>query len=142
MTITAGAISSQGTTIKKGAGAAFAFLTSIDGLDIKVNTFDTTALDSTAGYKTFIGGFKEVSEIQLSGYFDYTSHSGMLTDLQAGTSASYTIQFPVNIGGVTGASWTFNAIVTGFKTKSAVDSVISFDAVLKVSGSPTLVAAT
>jgi predicted secreted protein len=140
MASTPGAISSQGTTIKKGASAAIAFLTGIDGLDIKVSTLDTTALDSTAGYKTFINGFKEVSEIQLSGFFDYSSHSGILTDLQAGTNASYTIQFPPAPGGVTGASWTFNAIVTGFKTKSAVDSIIAFDATLKVSGAPTLVA--
>lgn len=139
MPVSPGVINSQGTTIKKGTSAAIAFLTSIDGLDIKASTVDSTTLDSS-GYKTFISGFKEVSEIQLSGHFDYTSHSGMLTDLQAGTSASYTIQFPPVQGGVTGASWNFTAIVTSFKTKSSVDAIVSFDATLKVSGPPNLVA--
>ena len=142
MPATAGVISSQGTTIKKGAGLAMAFLTSIDGLDLKVNTLDTTALDSTSGYKTFIAGFKEVSDVAISGNFDYISHSAILTDLQAGTSGAYVIQFPPAPGGLTGAKWTFDAIVTGFKTKAGVDATIGFDATLKVSGAPILVAGT
>lgn len=142
MAITPGAISSQGTTFKKGASPNIGFINSIDGLDIKANTLDTTALDNTAGYKTFIGGFKEVNEVSISGWFDYTTHSGFMTDLQAGTQATYTIQFPPNVGGVTGAKWTFDAIVVNFKTKAGVDAVVTFDAQLKVSGSPTLVAGT
>lgn len=142
MVATPGPISAQGTTIKKTAGTAIAFLTKIDGLDIKANSLDTTALDTAGGYKTFINGFKEVSDISLSGFFDYSSHSAILTDLQAGTSAGYTITFPPAPGGATGASWTFNAIVNSFKTSAATDSVISFDATLKVSGAPTLVAGT
>ena len=133
-------VSSQGTTIKKTSGTAIAFVTSIDGLDIKVNTIDSTNLSSTGGFKEFISGFKEVQDVSLSGFFDYTSHSGILTDLQAGTITGYTIQFPPSGGGTTGASWTFTGIVTGFKTKAAVESLISFDATIKVSGSPTLVA--
>jgi hypothetical protein len=52
MTATPGPISAQGTTIKKTAGTAIAYLTKIDGLSIKANTIDTTALDTTGGYKT------------------------------------------------------------------------------------------
>ncbi|WEG14005.1 phage tail tube protein [Pullulanibacillus sp. KACC 23026] len=140
MTTTGGPTSSQGTTIKKSTGTAIAFLTSIDGLDIKADTIDTTALDTDGGYKTFINGFKEVSDVPISGFFDYAAHSQMLTDLQAGTNSAYTIQFPPGPGQTTGASWNFNAIVTEFHTKAAVDNVISFDATLKVSGAPTLVA--
>jgi predicted secreted protein len=140
MTATPGPISSQGTTIKKTTGTAIAFLTKIEGLSIKANTIDTTALDTTGGYKTFINGFKEVDDVSVSGFFDYSSHDQLLTDLQAGTKDSYTIQFPPAVGGTTGASWTFDAIVTSFKTGAAVDATITFDATLKVSGAPTLVA--
>lgn len=141
-TATPGAISSQGTTIKKSTGTAYAFLTSIDGLDIKANTIDTTALDTQGGYKTFVAGFKEVGDVALSGFFDFDSHGAILTDLQAGTVAAYTIQFPARVGETKGASWTFSAVVVGFKTKAGVDATISFDATLKVSGAPTLVAGT
>jgi predicted secreted protein len=142
MPATPGPISSQGTTIKKTSGTAIAYLTKIDGLSIKASTIDTTALDTTGGYKTFINGFKEVDDVSISGFFDYTAHSAILTDLQAGTSAGYTIQFPPAVGGTAGPSWTFNAVVTGFKTGAGVDQTISFDATLKVSGAPTLVAGT
>jgi predicted secreted protein len=140
MTATPGPVSSQGTTIKKTDGTAIAFLTKIEGLSIKANTIDTTALDTTGGYKTFINGFKEVDDVSISGFFDYSSHDQLLTDLQAGTKTNYTIQFPPAPGGTTGASWTFDAIVTTFKTGAAVDATISFDASLKVSGAPTLIA--
>jgi predicted secreted protein len=140
MVATPGPISSQGTTIKKTSGTAIAYLTKIDGLSIKANTIDTTALDTTGGYKTFINGFKEVDDVSISGFFDYSTHSAILTDLQAGTKTNYTIQFPPAVGGTTGASWTFDAVVTGFKTGAGVDQTISFDATLKVSGAPNLVA--
>jgi predicted secreted protein len=140
MVATPGPVSSQGTTIKKTSGTAIAFLTKIEGLSIKANTIDTTALDTEGGYKTFINGFKEVDDVTISGFFDYTSHSGILTDMQAGTKDNYTIQFPPAPGGTTGASWTFDAIVSNFKTGAAVDATVSFDATLKVSGQPTLTA--
>jgi predicted secreted protein len=142
MTATPGPISSQGTTIKKTSGTAIAFLTKIEGLSIKANTIDVTALDTTGGYKQFINGFKEVDDISLSGFFDYSSHNAILDDLQAGTKTNYTIQFPPAPGGTTGASWTFDAVVTNFKTGAGVDAVVSFDATLKCSGQPTLVAGT
>ena len=97
-------------------------------------------MDTEGGYKTFINGFKEVDDVTISGFFDYSSHDALLTDLQAGTKDNYTIQFPPAVGGTTGASWTFDAIVTNFKTGASVDATISFDATLKVSGAPTLVA--
>lgn len=143
MTATPGPISSQGTTIKKSSGGtAIAFLTSVDGLDIKANTYDVTALDSTGGFKVFINGFKEAGDVAVSGYFDYASHNAILTDLQAGTKTNYTIQFPAAPGGVTGASWTFDAVVSEFKTSAKVDAVVTFDATFKVSGQPSLVAGT
>lgn len=141
MTAVAGPLSSQGTTLKKGTSTAFAYLTKIDGLDVKSNTIDTTDLSAT--FKTFTTGLKEVGDVSISGFFDYTAHSGMLTDLLATNqaAASYTIQFPAGTG-TTGVSWTFNAIVTEFKTSASQGNIITFDATLKVSGAPTLVAGT
>lgn len=142
MAIVSAAVSSQGVTFKKTAGGtAVAFLNSIDGLSIKANTIDTTALDATGGFKTFISGFKEVDDVSLSGFYSSKDHDVFVTDLMAGTSSSYEIGFPIAGGAVTGAKWTFTAIVTGFKHKASVDAVVSFDVSLKVVGSPTFVPA-
>jgi hypothetical protein len=141
MPVVTGVSTSQGTTFKKGVSPNIAYLTSVDGMDIKLNTLDTTSLDVTDGYKTYIAGFKEVSDVQISGYFDFIAHGSFLTDLNTGTSGSYTIQFPASNGATTGTKWTFTGIVTGFKTKAAVESIITFDVTIKVTGAPVLVAA-
>jgi predicted secreted protein len=141
MPVTSAATTSQGVTFKKATGSAVAFLNSIDGLSIKANTIDTTALDATGGFKTFIQGFKEVDDVSLSGFYSSFDHDVFITDVLAGTSASYTIQFPPAGGATTGSKWTFTGIVTGFKHKAAVDNVISFDVTIKVVGAPTFAAA-
>lgn len=141
MAVVSAATSSQGVTFKKAAGTAVSFLSSIDGLDIKANTIDTTSLDATGGYKTFISGFKEVSDVSLGGFYSSKDHDVFITDLQAGNSTSYEIQFPPAGGATTGSKWAFTAIVTGFKHKASVDNVVSFDATLKVVGAPTFTAA-
>lgn len=141
MPLTSAATPSQGVTFKKSAGTAIAFLNSIDGLEVKASTIDTTALDTVGGYKTFIQGFKEVSDVQLGGSYSSKDHDVFMTDFTAGGSIAYEIQFPIAGGATTGAKWTFSAIVVGFKTKAAVESVISFDVTLKVVGAPVFVSA-
>jgi predicted secreted protein len=141
MPVVSAATTSQGVTIKKTAGTAIAFLNSIDGLEVKANTIDTTALDTTGGYKTFISGFKEVSDVQLSGFYSSKDHDVFMTDFNAQTSTTYDIQFPPAGGATTGTKWSFTALVVGFKTKAAVDNVISFDVTLKVVGAPTFTSA-
>lgn len=129
-------IAAKGTTIKKATGTAYAGLTSIGGLDLKSDTIDTTTLDATSGYRTFISSFKDAGEVSLSGFFDYTSHNTILTDFSANTVNAYTITFP------NGATWAFNGVVTGFTTGFNLEDLVSFDATIKVSGAPTLTAPT
>lgn len=137
MPLTSAATTSQGVSFKKASGTAVAFLNSIDGLEVKANTIDTTSLDATGGYKTFIAGFKEVSDVSVSGHYSPKDHDGFMADLTAGTAIAYEIQFPAAGGAVTGSKWAFTAIVTGFKHKASVDNVVTFDATLKVVGAPT-----
>lgn len=135
-------VTSQGTQIGIGATPTWiANLTSIDGLDVKLTTIDTTTLDSNAGFKTFVGGFKEVSDIALSGNLDAQADLALWTAISgAGQQApqTFTIQFPAVGGQATGTKWVCSGIVTGFKTKAGVNAMVAFDATIKVSGSPTL----
>ena len=123
----------MGTTFKKTVGSAIAQLTSIAGLEISADTIESTTLDSVAGYRTFSQGLKDAGEVSISGFFDFTAHSAINTDLEAGTSANYSITF------VGGKKWTFDAIVTGFSTGAEMEDLISFEATFKVSGKPILV---
>jgi predicted secreted protein len=136
-----GALKGMGTMLKGGsAGAttAIAYLTAIGGLDLSAATIDTTALDTTGGYKTYVGGLKDAGEVSMQGHFDPSKHTGLLTDFNAGTVNPYTIEFP-DKGTTNGTQWTFNAIVTGYKTTPDMNGLVGFEAKLKVSGAPTLV---
>jgi predicted secreted protein len=129
----------MGTVLKKGT-TAIAELTSIAGLELSADTIETTALDTANGYRTFVGGLKDAGEVSISGSFNATAHSQLLTDFEAGTSASYTIEFPDRLT-TSGTKWTFTAIVTGYSTGAELEDLVSFEATLKVSGKPTLTAA-
>ena len=129
------AVVSMGTTLKKGlagAGTVVASLTSIGGLELSADVIDSTALDSVGSYRTFVSSFKDSGEISLEGYYDFTAHSPMLADFNAGTVADYSINF------ADGSSWGFKAVVTGFQTGVSLEDLVSFSATLKVSGQPTL----
>lgn len=135
-------VTAQGTTIGIGATPTNILnLTSIDGLDVKVSTIETTTLDSTSAYKTFVTGFKEVSDVAISGYLDAQADATLWTAINTNgqqATQAFTIQFPAVGGQATGTKWTFNGIVTGFKTKAAENSMVAFDGTIKVSGAPTL----
>jgi predicted secreted protein len=135
-------VTSQGTTIGIGSSPTNILnLTSIDGLDIKVGTIESTTLDSTSGYKTFVTGFKEVSDVAISGYLDAQADAPLWTAVNTAGQQSpqtFTIQFPAVGGQTTGTKWTFSGIVTGFKTKAAENALVTFDGTIKVSGAPTL----
>ena len=128
----------QGTTLKKGS-TKIATLTSIDGLDLQADTIESTNLESTSGYKTYVGGLKDAGEVSIKGNYNYTDHNALFTDFEAGSVSSYTIEFP-DRGTTTGTQWTFSAIVTGIKTSAEMGGLVPFEAKFKVSGKPTLVA--
>ncbi len=131
-------IVAMGTTIKKGT-TAIAELTGIDGLSVSADTIETTTLDTTGGYRTFVNGLKDAGEVSITGHFNNTAHSPFMTDFEAGTSTAYTIEFP-DKATTKGTQWTFTAVVTAFKTGVEMEGLITIEATLKVSGKPTLVA--
>lgn len=128
---------SLGTTLKAGE-VKVGGLTSIGGLELSSDTIDVTTLDSDGGYREFINGFKDAGEVSVEGFFFAGKDAGQksMYDLfESGASEEFTITFPIE----TGASWTFNGLVTGFATSVDLEDPLSFSATIKVSGKPTLV---
>jgi GH25 family lysozyme M1 (1,4-beta-N-acetylmuramidase)/predicted secreted protein len=128
---------SMGTQLKKGT-TVIALLTSIDGLNLKSDTVETTALDTAGGYKTFLSTTKDAGEVSIGGHFDYTAHGDFLNDFEAMTIQAYTIEFPDAGPTGVGTTWNFSAVVTDYHTSVDLGSLIKFEATLKVSGKPTL----
>lgn len=127
----------MGTIFKKGT-TAIGGLTSIKGLEITADTIDSTVLDATGGYRTFVGSLKDAGEVSLEGYFDPSQHEQFLTDLEAGTSGAYSIEF--TDGTTTGSTWAFSGVVTNVGTEAGLEDLVSFTCTIKVSGQPTFTA--
>lgn len=69
---------------------------------------------SSGGYKSYISG-KLIELTEFSATVNFTSISGIMTDLVAGTEGSYGIYFP----DVDTTTFTFGAYVVGFKPETA-----------------------
>lgn len=130
------AFQAVGTKLMIGANSV-AELKGIGGLDLSADTIDTTTLDTTGGYRTFITGFKDAGEVSVSGFFNPNDVNGQIAiynAFNALTTLAFQIVFPSSVG----ATWSFNGIVTNFKTDVQLEDAIPFECTIKVSGQPTL----
>jgi len=125
-----------GTTISIG-GTAIAELTNIGGVDASMDTIDVTSHDSANAYREFIGGLIDAGEVPIEGncYPGDAGQAALLTALNNRTASTFVITFPTAVG----ATWTFSALVTGFKAADApIDGQLPFSASLKITGKPVL----
>lgn len=67
---------------------------SITGPNMSRDFIDTTSLDTTGGYKTFIGSFRDPGELQLEMNFDRDEYLTMLAEFQAAAAAYWQIVLP------------------------------------------------
>ena len=125
-------------TILNVNSVAVGSLSNIDGLEPTMETIDVTTLDSSGGYREFVGGLKDGGELPVDGYLNAgdAGQTAIQAAFDAGVAVPCSIVFPATIG----YTWTFNGLVTGFKTGAALEDAVSFSATIKVSGKPTLAA--
>lgn len=67
-----------GTYLQINGTSAVAGLQDIQGLDVKANTIDVTNLGSSTMFKEFISGFKEVSDLSVTGFFQPDDANGQM----------------------------------------------------------------
>lgn len=113
-------------------------LKSINGIEVTADSIDVTDLGNKDGYKEKMPGFKDVGDIDLSGFMDGEDEGQdeMYDLLNNGNIVPCEIIFPKKIG----KTWSFNASVVKYSTGVNVDDAITFDSALAVSGKPTLAA--
>lgn len=123
-------------------GEQVASLNNIGGVEINVDTVDTTTHDSEGGFKEFIAGLLDAGDVPISGFFDHEDANGqlaMVADCTAREIKTAAIVFPAS----TGTQWVFNGLITSIKIgDNPTEDGIPFSATIKVSGKPTLTVAT
>jgi hypothetical protein len=113
---------------------------SISGPSVSINTIDTTTLDDI--HRTFVGGTIDSGELSLEVLIDPMGTDAQkfedewdATATAAPTAKACIITFP---SAATAATYTFNAVLTGFELSLPIDDSIKANITLKISGSVTI----
>jgi predicted secreted protein len=131
------ALSGIGAILKRGDGAsaeaftAVAEVRNITGPNMTRDQIDVTSLDSTSGYREYIGGFRDGGEVTLECNWTRDVYLQFLADFQNDTtSRNWQIVFP-DTGATT---FDFAAIVTALSNAIPADDKIDMPVTLKVDG--------
>ena len=127
------AIAGVGTKFRRWNGSNWvdlADIQSIDGPKKTRDTIDTTNLDSTGGYRTFIGGFRDGGTVTLPMNFTRASYELMNADFESDDLQNYEILLPDDE--IT--SFEFEALVTELGLGIPADDKVTALVTLKISG--------
>lgn len=111
-----------------GAWAALAEVNSITGPGMSRDTIDTTSLDTTGGYRTFITGFRNAGTLTLAMNFTRTGYLALQADFEADTAGSYRIILPDD------TVVEFDGLVTEIPLSIPTDDKITVDCTIQISG--------
>lgn len=130
------AIAGVGAQFKRGNGAtsevftALSEVNSINGPTMTREQIDVTSLDSTGGYREYIGGFRDGGEVTLNMNFTRDNFVTLLTDFESADNVNY--QIVLNDTGAT--TLTFAGVVTNLPLSVPTDDKVTVDATIKVTG--------
>lgn len=138
--MTTDAIAGVGAQFKRGDGesnesfTAVAEVNSIDGPTMTKSFIDVTSLDSTGGYREFIGGFRDAGEVTLNMNFSRDGYDDMKDDFESDSARNFQIVMP-DTGETT---FEFAALVTSVPLAITPDDKITAAVTLKLSGQVTM----
>jgi len=127
------AVAGVGTKFRRWNGSNWvdiAEINSITGPNKSRDTIDVTSLDSTAGYREFIGGFRDGGTVTLPMNFTRAGYELMNTDFEVDVLKNYEILLPDDET----TSFEFEGLVTELGLGIPADDKITADVTIKVSG--------
>jgi len=131
------AISGVGTVFNRANGTssspaftAVAEVTSIGGPNLTRGVIDVTSLDSTDGYREFIGGFRDGGEIPLGMNFTLDGYDDMKADFESDDLHDYQIVLPDD--GAT--TFEITGLVTALGMAVPMDDKVTSSVTIKISG--------
>jgi len=131
------ACSGVGTIFRRWDNSAYediAEINSISGPGMSRSTIDTTSLDTTGGYRTFIAGFRDAGTISLNMNFTRTTYELMKDDFESDTEVDYEILLPDDEN----TSLNFAGLVTELPLDIPTDDKITANVTIKISGTVSL----
>jgi predicted secreted protein len=131
------AISGVGTVFNRADGnssdpsfTAVAEVNSISGPNVTRDTIDVTSLDSTSGYREFIGGFRDGGELSLEMNFTLDGYDDLKADLDSDVLHDYQIELQ-DTGQTT---FEITGLVTNITLAIPMDDKVTATVTIKISG--------
>lgn len=122
-----------GTIFQRWSGSAWANIAeinSITGPSMSRDTIDVTSLSSVAGYREFIGGFRNPGTVQLSMNFIRSNYDLFKTDFESSVVKNYRIVLPDTENTIV----EFVGLVTELPLTIPADDKITMDITIQISG--------
>jgi len=117
-------------TLTTPAYVPLAEITSIEGPGMTKETYDTTALDTPGGYRTFIAGFKDAGTITLNMNFTNATYTLIKGDFESNIPVKYQIVFP----DTENTTFQFEGLVTECPISIPTDDKITVSVTIKITG--------
>ena len=121
-------------TILKIDGSTIGNVTNITGPSMSKDTIDTTALDTTGGYRTFITGFKNAGTLTFTLMFEKSHYSTLKNAFDSDVAKSIEVILPDGTTAGTGSKLSFSGFVTEIPLTIPPDDKITCDVTIQISG--------
>ncbi len=121
-------------TILKIDGSTIGNVTNITGPSMSKDTIDTTALDTTGGYRTFITGFKNAGTLTFTLMFEKSHYSTLKNAFDSDVAKSIEVILPDGATAETGSKLSFSGFVTEIPLTIPPDDKITCDVTIQISG--------
>jgi predicted secreted protein len=133
------AISGKGTLLRRwNSGSAaweeFAEVNNINGPGATRATIDTTHLQTSGGYRTFIAGFRDAGTLTFSANFTRDDFDTLKSDFESDTAQDYEVVLPDDES----TSLEFEGLVTEMPLTIPPDDKVTIDVTIKISGEVTV----
>jgi len=132
------AFAGVGTRFRRWNGTSWdniAEVNSISGPTMTRETIDVTSLDSTGGYREFIGGFRDGGTVQLAMNFTEATYAIMKADFEDAADKNYEILLETSA--TTHFSLEFSGVVTECPIEITADDKVTSSVTIKVNGEVT-----
>jgi predicted secreted protein len=127
------AIAGVGTEFRRWSGSAWekiAEVNNISGPTMTRETIDTTSLDTTGGYRTFITGFRDGGQITFAMNFTRDEYETLKADFESDDLQDYEIVLPDDDN----TSFEFQGLVTEIPLTIPPGDKVTVDVTIKISG--------
>lgn len=131
------AIAGVGAKFRRWSGSAWESIGEVNNISGPTMTrefIDTTSLDTSGGYRTFITGFRDAGTLTFSMNFNRDDYDTLKSDFESDTLQDYEVVLP----DADDTSLEFQGLVTEIPLSIPPDDKVTVDVTIKISGEVTV----